>query len=156
MARIYVQDRDHLDDGERTVEEHACGLDVLDQGVPLGAVVLGFPKALVEVFDLGDPLGAGAHLKQPVLPALGSVSTWVTGQQYSPAAASAFLQIAYYYLVAQALASGHVVVTHEKPEHSVHRIKIPSVCIGLGVKHVTPFDMLRYERARFMLSGAKG
>ncbi len=53
------------------------------------------------------------------------------------------------------LAGGHVVVTHEKPEDSVHRIKIPSVCIGLGVKHVTPFDMLRYERARFVLAGSR-
>lgn len=86
------------------------------------------------------------------LTGLGAVAVWVNGHaSYSPAAKNTFLQIADYYLVAQALAGSHVVVTHEKPENSIHRIKIPSVCIGLGVKHVTPFDMLRYERARFVL-----
>lgn len=87
---------------------------------------------------------------------LGTVATWVNGREtYTPAAKSTFLQIADYYLVAQALAGRHVVVTHEKPENSVHRVKIPNVCIGVGVKHMTPFEMLRRERARFVLAGTK-
>lgn len=86
------------------------------------------------------------------VPALGMVAAWVNAHPtYSPAAKNTFLQIADYYLVAQALAGQHVVVTHEKPENSVHRVKIPNVCIGLKVKHMTPFDMLRHERARFVL-----
>ncbi len=89
-----------------------------------------------------------------MLPALGRVSTWVTGQRYSPAAVNLFLQDADYYLVAQALAGGHVVVTHEKAEHSIHRVKIPSVCIDVGVKFMNPFEMLRRERALFVLAGA--
>lgn len=87
------------------------------------------------------------------LTSLGAVAAWVNANtSYSPAAKNTFLQIADYYLVAQALASGHVVVTHEKPEESVHRVKIPSVCIGVGVKPMTPFEMLRRERARFVLA----
>jgi hypothetical protein len=86
------------------------------------------------------------------LPALGRVANWVNGQaNYSPAAKSTFLQIADYYLVAQALAEAHTVVTHERPENSVHRVKIPNVCLGVGVTYMTPFEMLRRERARFVL-----
>ena len=35
------------------------------------------------------------------------------------------------------------------------RIKIPDACISLGAKVMTPFAMLRKERARFVL-GKKG
>ena len=86
-----------------------------------------------------------------ILPALRSVSTWATGQHYDPAAVNTFLQVADYYLVAHALARGHTVVTHEIASTSKKRIKIPDVCIGLGVKCMTPFEMLRRERARFIL-----
>jgi hypothetical protein len=88
------------------------------------------------------------------LPALGKVSSWVTSHGYAPAAVSAFLQVADYYLVAQALALGHIVVTHEQPApQSIRKIKIPDVCIGLGIKCMRPFEMLRKERARFVLAG---
>lgn len=86
------------------------------------------------------------------LPALGQIASWVNGQpNYSAAAKSTFLQIADYYLVAQAMAGNHVVVTHERPNNSVHVVKIPNVCLGVGVKCATPFEMLRRERARFIL-----
>ncbi|GIW56661.1 MAG: hypothetical protein KatS3mg082_3065 [Nitrospiraceae bacterium] len=86
------------------------------------------------------------------LPALGRVAQWVNSQpQYSAAAKNTFLQIADYYLVAQALAGDHIVVTHERPNNSVHVVKIPNVCLGVGVKVMTPFEMLRRERARFIL-----
>ncbi|MHB8727143.1 MAG: DUF4411 family protein [Casimicrobiaceae bacterium] len=81
----------------------------------------------------------------------GTVSTWATRQQYEPAAISTFLQVADFYLIAHALADGHVVVTHEVPANSVKRIKIPNVCIGLGVRFMTPYEMLRRESARFVL-----
>ncbi len=86
-----------------------------------------------------------------VLPSLATVSTWTTGQRYEPAAVSTFLQLADYYLVAQAHAGQHTVVTHEIPSASTRKIKIPDVCIGLGIKCMTPFEMLRRERARFVL-----
>ena len=86
-----------------------------------------------------------------LLPALARVSAWVTSQTYEQGAISTFFQIADYYLVAQALAGGHTVVTHEVPAASTRRIKIPNVCLGVGVKYVLPFEMLRSERARFVL-----
>ncbi len=97
--------------------------------------------------------GDGFFLKPDAgtLPALASVSNWATGQRYEPAAVNTFLQVADYYLVAQALALRHTVVTHEKPAPSAKQIKIPNVCIGLGLKVMTPYEMLRVERARFVL-----
>ncbi len=79
------------------------------------------------------------------------VSTWVTGQQYTPAAINTFLQAADFYLIACALEGNHVVVTHEHPSTSPNRIKIPDACVGLGVRFMTPYQMLRIERARFVL-----
>jgi hypothetical protein len=84
----------------------------------------------------------------------GQVSAWATGQQFTPAAINTFLQAADFYLIAHALAGGHVVVTHETPATSPGRIKIPNACIGLSVRFVTPYQMLRIEKARFVL-GAK-
>jgi len=81
----------------------------------------------------------------------GKVSAWATSQQYEPAAISTFLQMADFYLVAHALADRHVVVTHEVPASSTKRIKIPNACIDLGVAFMTPYEMLRIERARFVL-----
>ena len=57
-------------------------------------------------------------------------------------------------LVAQALSHSHTVVTHEIASNSPKKIKIPDACIGLGIKCVTPFEMLRRERARFVLAAA--
>ena len=96
-------------------------------------------------------------LESSVVPAMGQVSQWVSdtkgnGTRYTPAAISTFLQASDYYLVAQALAWGHVVVTHETPAPlAVHRVKIPDACIGLRVQFMNPHDMLRSERARFVL-----
>jgi hypothetical protein len=81
----------------------------------------------------------------------GTVSAWATSQQYEPAAVNAFLQVADFYLIAHALADGHVVVTHEVPAASTKRIKIPNACVGLGLRFMTPYEMLRIERARFVL-----
>jgi len=45
-------------------------------------------------------------------------------------------------------------VTHEVPAGSRRKIKIPDACIGLGIKCVTPYEMLRLEKARFVLGRA--
>lgn len=83
----------------------------------------------------------------------GQVSTWATSQQYEPAAITTFLQVADYYLIAHALVGGHRVVTHEVASASTKRIKIPDACVGLGIRFMTPYQMLRGERARFVLGG---
>src|SRR5262245_36147586 len=69
-----------------------------------------------------------------MLRSLAAVSAWAAGQNYEPAAVNTFLLIADYYLVAQALAHGHTVVTHEIASTSTKKIKIPDACIGLGIK----------------------
>jgi hypothetical protein len=84
-------------------------------------------------------------------PSLAAVSAWAHGQRYEPSAVSTLLQVADYYLVAHAHAGAHVVVTHEVPAASTRKIKIPDACIGLGIKCMSPFEMLRRERARFVL-----
>jgi hypothetical protein len=97
----------------------------------------------------------GAQLFVPPDPAmlttLPDVGTWVTSQNYAPAAVNTFLQVADYYLVSRALAHGDTVVTHEVAAASVNKVKIPNVCIGMGIKCMSPFEMLRLERARFVL-----
>ena len=106
-----------------------------------------------ELVDWATDGGEGFFLKPDVnlLPALSTVSAWAAGQSYEPAAVSTFLQVADYYLVAHALAHRQTVVTHEVASTSTKKIKIPDACIGLGIKCVTPYEMLRTERARFIL-----
>ena len=91
-------------------------------------------------------LGTGFFLQPDA-----AVSKWASSHQYEPSAVSTFLQVADYYLVAQAYAGKHIVVAHEIPSASTRKIKIPDACIGLGIKCMTPFEMLRHERARFVL-----
>lgn len=56
------------------------------------------------------------------------------------------------YLVAHAHAHGHTVVTLEQPSDGVKQVKIPNACVGLGLKYINTFEMLRREGARFVLS----
>jgi len=86
-----------------------------------------------------------------MLTSFGQVSTWAMGQSYSPRAVELFSQGADSYLVAYAHAHNMTVVTHEKPENSKSIVKIPNACVALGVHFITPFEMLRRERARFVL-----
>lgn len=90
-----------------------------------------------------------------VINAFGAVSRWVYGQEYEPAAINTFLQVADYFLISHALAHGYTVITHEIPSDSRKRVKIPNACIGLGIRFMTPYEMLRIERARFVLGGSR-
>lgn len=87
----------------------------------------------------------------PMIGAMSRVSQWVQKQNFRSAAVSTFLQDADYYLVSHALAHNHVVVTHEVASDGVRQVKIPNACIGVKVKCMTPFEMLRRERVRFVL-----
>lgn len=86
-----------------------------------------------------------------MLKAFAEVSQWIYGQGYEPAGMKIFFQGADFYLVAHAKAHGYTVVTHEVPADSIRRIKIPNVCVGLGIRFMTPYEMLRREHARFVL-----
>jgi hypothetical protein len=125
--------------------------------------VFSIEKVADELVGMGDDLStwaggrAAGFFVRPdanVFPALATVSAWASGGQYEPAAVSTFLQKADYYLVGQAKSGGHTVVTHEVPSASTRKIKIPDACIGLDIKCMTPYAMLRRERARFVLGGA--
>jgi len=83
-----------------------------------------------------------------------TVSSWASSQSYEPAAVNTFLQVADYYLMAHALAYAFTIVTHEIAANSRRKIKIPNACIGLGIKFMTPFEMLRHEQARFILGSS--
>jgi hypothetical protein len=123
-------------------------------------VVFSIEKVGYEILEGDDELSEWAEARgaeffvppdSKTIGSLRAVSKWATGQNYKPTAVSTFLQLADYYLVAQALASGWTVVTHEIPSPSIRKIKIPDACLGLGVTCMTPYEMLRRERARFVL-----
>lgn len=117
-----------------------------------GGEVFSIEKVEDEVLAMDDELSKWAggrgtdFFKRPdatVLPSLAVVSTWANGQSYEQAAISTFLQVADYYLIAQAHAGQHTIVTHEVSKGSLKKIKIPDACLGLGVKCMSPFEMLR-------------
>lgn len=64
-------------------------------------------------------------------------------------------RVADYWLVSHALAHDCTVVTHEVPVDTVQEIKIPNACIGLGLRCISTFEMLRRERARFVLGAGR-
>ncbi len=133
--------------------------DWLDQN-NASASVYSIEKVRDELIGGGDELADWAKVRDAgfFLPpnndtvrSLAQVSSWASGGGYEPGAVSQFLQVADYYLVAQAHALGYVVVTHEVAANSVKKIKIPNACIALGVKSMSPYEMLRTERARFVI-----
>ena len=88
---------------------------------------------------------------ETVLKDLAEISHWINEQDYEEGGKNIFLQGADYYLIAQAKAKKYIIVTHETFSDSKRKIKIPNVCIGLQIKYMTAYDMLRKERARFIL-----
>jgi len=109
-----------------------------------------------ELSEWASKLGPEFFLRpdEDVFPSLAEASNWASSKNYTPVAVSSFLQVADYYLVAHAHAHGHTLVTHEVPSASQRKIKIPDACIGLGIKCMTPYEMLRRERARFAIGKA--
>ena len=81
------------------------------------------------------------------------VSQWALTSGFHPAAYSDFLGVADSFLVAQAAAGHHTVVTLEKPATtpSKRRIKVPDACAGVGVKCMTPYDVMRLCGVRLVL-----
>lgn len=106
-----------------------------------------------ELAEWAEALGEGFFLPpdEKLLRSLAVTGEWVRTRRYRPGAVSAFLEDADSYLVAHAHAHRHVVVTHEVPSDGLRRVKIPDACIGVGIQCMTPYEMLRLERARFIL-----
>ncbi len=123
--------------------------------------VLSLDKVRDELFVVEDDLSNWASGLPPTffksvdaktVQAAGAISEWTLGKAYRPAAVQTFFDSADYWLIAFALAHNHVLVTRELPSPESKRvIKIPDVCVGLGVKFKSPFDMLTEEGAEFVL-----
>lgn len=86
--------------------------------------------------------------------ALRELAVWTMAEErFLPAAKTEFLDIADYFLVGQALAGGHIVVTNEvaQPEGK-NKVKIPDACDAFGVEWIAPIELLRREGVSFTLS----
>jgi hypothetical protein len=128
-------------------------------------IVFSIDKVADEIFAGNDELTVWAKNNKnlfrktdaQVTANLSVVSNWATNQNYEQGAINIFLQAADYFLVAHAMTENHILVTHEVHSDSVKKIKIPDVCTGLRLSFTTPYDMLRREKARFILghNGAK-
>lgn len=79
------------------------------------------------------------------------VSDWVMAQGYKESSRSEFFKKADPFIVAHALAHGFTVVTLEIRHNDKNQVKIPNVCEGLGVGCMSPWDMLKREKVRFIL-----
>ncbi len=99
--------------------------------------------------------GLGQHLflkpDTETLQSMREVGEWVSEKNYDAGAVNTFLQVADCWLVSHALAHEFTVVTHEKAAETLHKVKIPNVGVGLDIKVMTPFEMLRREKACFIL-----
>ena len=109
--------------------------------------------------DVGNWAAArGSGFFLPLQPAdlasLTAVAAWARSGAFTAAGATEFLSVADSQLVAVAHARKLTVVTHEVPANSSQRIKVPNACIALGVAYASPYEMLRKERARFVLGRA--
>lgn len=102
--------------------------------------------------------GSGFFLRpdENVVAAFRPLSEWATvNRAYDAAAVTTFMRVADSFLIAHALAHGHVVVTNEIVKNSRKTIQIPEACIGVGVTCMTLFQMLRKEGALFVLGKRK-
>jgi hypothetical protein len=127
--------RDHVHSIEKVADELAAGTDELST----------WAHARGEKFFL--------PADESMLTTLPKISSWVTSQkQYRPAAVNLFFQGADLYLIAHALSHHCTVVINETAkDNALRTVPIPNVCIGLKVKCMTPYEMLRRERAKFVL-----
>ncbi len=89
------------------------------------------------------------------IPSVAAVNRWANDSpDYEAAAKSEFASAADSFLVGHAVAGGHTVVTHERVSDGRRKIKIPNAAAANGARHMSPFEMLRIERARFVLGAA--
>jgi hypothetical protein len=107
-----------------------------------------------EVTEWADAKPAGFFLQpdDAVVNGLSETSAWLIQTQYTQAAQNEFLQKADYYLVGHGRATGFTVVSHERAAPgATSKVKIPDACSAMGVRCISPWELLRTERARFIL-----
>lgn len=112
----------------------------------------------LSVWVKGDGHGLFLPHDQAMTNHLAVVATWASNcpRAYSDLALSTFNSCADLYVVAYAMAHGCTVVTREISSPSSNKLKVPDACIGVGVKCIQPFEMLRAEGARFVLQPPSG
>lgn len=132
--------------------------------------VFSIDKVLEELEQVEDNLlrwakGDGRSLFEPssgeaIYPATRKLNEWVQESHYNDSAKHEFLRKADSYLISYGLAHEYTVVTLEKSnqgatkkpdKRAINKIKIPDACKAMKVNCITPFDMLRREKARFVL-----
>lgn len=123
-------------------------------------LVFSVEKVRDELISGGDDLsewarGLGEEFFLPpdeaTIQSLAAAVEWARGERYRPGAVNAFAEDPDAYLIAHAHAHSHVVVTHELPSDGVKQVKIPNVCVAFKVRYLNTFEMLRREKARFIL-----
>lgn len=123
-------------------------------------LVFSIEKVLEELQRRADPLATWASTQRPgfflpldggTLASMGAVAQWAVGSHYQQQAQAEFLGKADSFLVAQAHAGGHILVTREVANSSTKKIKIPQACAAMNVTCLNPFEMLRREGVRFVI-----
>lgn len=113
-----------------------------------------------ELVDYGDQLSEWAKERTgfflPVtagdVAAVETVNRWaIDSADYDAAAKNEFSAAADSFLLAQALAAGHTVVTHEVIKDTRKKIQIPNAAAAVGVSCCLPWHMLRVERPQLVL-----
>jgi len=93
-----------------------------------------------DAFFIGETAATATSMEQ--------VSQWVQAGNFTDEAKRTFFGGADPFLIAQALADGHTVVSHEvHVEGQRNKVKIPTVCRGLGVPCELTFNALRQRGA---------
>ena len=136
-ALVELSDDDRAVSIDRVYDEIERGKDELTQWARES-----YRKAFVSTHD---PNVVGAYRQIMV-----AAQAWV---RFKPAAKAEFAQAenADAWVVAFALASGRVVVTHEQYDPNIQRrIPIPNVCREFGVATVDTFQMLRASGVKFL------
>lgn len=82
-----------------------------------------------------------------------SVDTWrtVDGEPYTKPAKYKFLKGADPMLIAHASVNDYTIVTHEVASKKPSELKIPTICKMLDVACITPMQMLKEEKVKFIV-----
>ena len=82
---------------------------------------------------------------------LALVAQWINSKSFTDAAKTVFFSSADYYLVAYAHSLNYTLVTRERSDpYSRKRVKIPDACLGVGVRYISPFELMETEKANLI------
>lgn len=80
------------------------------------------------------------------------VIEYVMAQNFNPANRDNFLAKADPWLIAKAMSSGAIVVTHESlVSDTTKKVKVPNICKQFSVQCINTFEFLRQTKAKFGL-----